>query len=185
VKLYTPQPAQGRRPFDNRRPLDPRSCPIAIDANALDRDGSNRDDLVDRLLKLWQDGKINLIVPKEVRKEIQNPRTPGRVQAAMASMNFTMPVGLNSDEQRRKYLITQELQGNAQPGKHAADADHLFEATKYCGYFITHDQRLLDKASKLRSLLPPSLTVVTLAEFLDLFDAYDGPMGVPHLRKKS
>lgn len=106
---------------------------------------------------LWRDGTLDLIVPKEVRKEIQNPRTPGHVQAPAAAMIFTVPVGLNSDEQHRRGLIEIELQGNARPGTHAADADHLFEAAKYCGYFITHDRRLLDKASKLRSMLPPSL----------------------------
>jgi hypothetical protein len=52
------------------------------------------------------------------------------------------------------------------------DADHLFEAAKYGGYFITHDQRILKKVGQLGHLLPPSLTVVTLAEFLDIFDDF-------------
>jgi hypothetical protein len=155
-----------------RRPLYPRICPVAIDANALDRDGSARDDLVDRLLGLSSAGTINLIVPKRVREEIQHPRTPAHVQEAALSRLFTIPVGLNSDEQRRKRVIEQELQGNARPGKHMADADHLFEAAKYGGYFITHDQRILTKAGRLGEVLPPSLTVVTLEEFLVIFDDY-------------
>ena len=150
--------------------LDPRICPVAIDANALDRDGSARDDLVDRLLGLSSAGTINLIVPKRVREEIQNPRTPAHVQDAALPKLFTIPVGLNSDEQRRKRIIEQELQGNARPGKHMADADHLFEAAKYGGYFITHDQRILIRAGRLREVLPPSLTVVTLVDFLAIFD---------------
>jgi hypothetical protein len=155
-----------------QRPLDPRICPVAIDANALDRDASARDNLVDRLLGLSSAGTINLIVPKRVREEIQHPQTPAHVQEAALSKLFTIPVGLNLDEQRRKRIIEQELQGNARPGKHMADADHLFEAAKYGGYFITHDQRILTKAGRLGEVLPPSLTVVTLIEFLAIFDDY-------------
>ena len=87
---------------NTRRPLDPRICPVAIDANALDRDGSARDNLVDRLLGLSSAGTINLIIPKRVREEIQNPRTPAHVQEAVLPKLFTIQVGLNSDEQRRK-----------------------------------------------------------------------------------
>lgn len=157
---------------NTRRPLDPRICPVAIDANALDRDGSARDNLVDRLLGLSSAGMINLIVPKRVREEIQNPRTPAHVQEAALPKLFTIPVGLNSDEQQRKRIIEQELQGNARPGKHMADADHLFEAAKYGGYFITHNQRILTRAGRLGEVLPPSLTVITLVDFLAIFDDY-------------
>jgi hypothetical protein len=85
---------------------------------------------------------------------------------------FSYKVGLNAEEQRRHRIIKQELQGNANPGKHEADADHLFEAAKYGGYFITHDHRILTRAGRLREVLPPSLTVVTLADFLAIVDNY-------------
>jgi len=83
-----------------------------------------------------------------------------------------MPVALNSDEERRHRIIEQELTGNARPGKHSADADHLFEAAKYGGYFITHDERVLKRAGRLRDVLPPSLTVTTLLDFVVIFDQY-------------
>jgi len=154
------------------RPLDPRICNISIDANALDRDGTDRDTLVDRLLALYEAGTINLILPKGVRVEIANPNTPAHVQDAAPKI-FTIGVGLNSDEQRRKRIIEAELQGNAKLGKHAADADHLFEAAKYGGFFITHDERILKRAGRLGEVLPPSLTVVTLADFLAIFDNWE------------
>ncbi len=153
-----------------RRPLDPRICPVTIDANALNRDGSDRDRLVDRLLALSAAGTINLIVPKGVRQEILNPGTPAHVQEAALPKIFTIGVSLNSDEQRRKRIITQELRGNAKPGKHEADADHLFEAAKYCGYFITHDARILTRCGRLKEVVPPSVTVVTLEDFFAIFD---------------
>jgi hypothetical protein len=154
-------------------PLDPRICNVAIDGNVLNRDGSANDVLVDRLLGLADAGMINLIVPKGVRAEIEHPATPAHKQEAALPRIFTYQVGLNPDEERRRQLIMRELQGNAQPGRHSRDADHLFEAAKYGGYFITHDQRILKKAGQLGNLLPPSLTVVTLAEFLNVFDDYE------------
>lgn len=156
-----------------RRPLDPRNGNIAIDTNALNRDGSAHDAMVDRLLDLSATGTIRLILPKGVRVEMLDPRTPAHIRAAAAPMIFSYTVGLNSEEQRNRRLIQQELQGNAAPGKHAADADHLFEAAKYCAYFITHDQRILTRSGRMRDLLPPSLTIVTLAGFFDIFDDYE------------
>ena len=155
------------------RRLDPRICNVAIDANALDRDGSDRDALVDRLLALSSAGTINLILPKGVRREILNPRTPAHVQEAALPKIFSIGVGLNADEPRRHRIIAQELQGNAKPGKHEADADHLFEAAKYCGFFITHDDRVLKRAGRLGEVLPPSLTVVTLTDFLAILDDWE------------
>jgi hypothetical protein len=63
------------------------------------------------------------------------------------------------------------LTGNALSGKHDADASHVSEAAETgCVYFITHDKRILDKRGELRVALPPTLTIVTLAEFFDIFD---------------
>jgi hypothetical protein len=155
------------------RPLDPRICPIGIDANALNRDGSAHDASVDRLLELRRAGKINLIVPHGVRAEVLNPQTPSHVREAVLPNIFTIPTGLTEQEQKNRRLIAAALQGNAKQGKHAADAQHLADAAKYCGYFITHDERVLKRSMALRDLLPPSLNVVTLDEFMDIFDDYE------------
>jgi hypothetical protein len=154
------------------RPLDPRHVNIAIDANALNRDGTIHDELVDRLLELERGSTINLIVPKGVRIEVQDPRTPGHVSEPVMSKIFTIATGLTAQEVDMRRQIEAALQGNAKPGKHAADAEHLFEAAKYCGYFITHDDRILRRSQGLR-VLPPSLHVVTLERFLEIFDDYE------------
>jgi predicted nucleic acid-binding protein len=171
AKISAPTP-MGMGHSINRRPLDPRKCPIGIDANALNRDGSEHDELVERLLDLDKAGTISLIVPHGVRREIENPRTPKTVREAMLFRIFTIPTGLTSQERDIRKGIEAVLQGNARSGKHAADAQHLAEAAKYCGYFITHDDRVLKRSQGLGSLLPPSLTVVTLAGFLAIFDEY-------------
>jgi hypothetical protein len=156
-----------------RRPLDPRMCPIGIDANALNRDGSVHDDLVDRVIELERTGQINLIAPHGVRREAEDPRTPDLVGDAILSKIFTIPTSLTPQERNTRSRIEATVQGSARPGKHAADAQHLAEAAKYCGYFITHDDRVLKRSKGLRDTLPPSLNVVTLAQFLEIFDDYE------------
>jgi hypothetical protein len=155
------------------RPLNPRTCPVGIDTNALNRDGSKHDELVDRLLDLDRVGTINLIVPHGVRREVEDPRTPKHVSDAFLPKIFTIPKDLTAQERYVRKGIEAVLQGNARLGKHAADSQHLAEAAKYCGYFITHDERVLKRSRGLRLLLPPSLTIVTLAGFLTILDDYE------------
>ncbi|MBR0967087.1 type II toxin-antitoxin system VapC family toxin [Bradyrhizobium diazoefficiens] len=155
------------------RPLDPRRVNVTLDANALDKDGTTRDELVDRVLALRRANKLNLVIPAGVRAEVEHPRTPQAVKDAILPEIFTIPTGLNSQEQTFRHRLEAALRGNAHPGKHAADAYHLAEAAKYGGYFITHDERILRKSGELGALLPPSLQVVTLEEFLEIFDDYE------------
>ena len=153
-------------------PINPMGRNVAIDANALDRVDPARAAAIDRLWELHQANEINLIVPKGVRAEFLHPRTPKNVKELGLQQIYTLQVELTADEIRQLREIELELQGNARPGKHAADAGHLFEAAKYCSYFITHDDRILDRAGKLRSILPPSLAIVSLLGFINIFDDY-------------
>jgi len=148
--------------------LNPRICPIAIDANALNRDGV-RDVLVERLIALSVNEEINLIMPKGVRSEIHDLRTPSEVRVSAPAI-FSIGVSLNSSEVAAKKKIEALMQGHAQPGKHAADADHIFEAGKYAGYFITEDARILSKRGEIARLVPNQLRIVTLEEFLLVYD---------------
>jgi hypothetical protein len=129
--------------------------------------------LVDRVLQLRQTGKINFVIPDGVRREVEHPRTPQSVKDAVLPEIFTIPTGLNPQEQEFRRKLAAALQGNATPGKHAADAYHLAEAAKYGGYFITHDERILKKSGESQSLLPPSFQVVSLERFLEIFDDHE------------
>ncbi len=157
-----------------RGALDPRICNITLDANAVDRDGGPRDGLVDRLLGLRQTGKINFVVPGSVRTEVQHPRTPHDVKSAVLPEIFSLPVGRTAAEHETLRRVRALLQGNAAPGKHDDDAFHVCEAAQKCGggYFITHDGRMLKKRDDLRSILGPALCIVTLTEFLDIYDDF-------------
>lgn len=155
-----------------RRPLDPRICNIAIDANALDSpaDLPKRASLVKRLIGLVEAGELTVTIPHSVLAEINAPATPTAVKRLAVGQLFTIPVQLTDSEARTRKIIEDALQGNAKPGRHKADASHLAEAAKYGGYFITHDERILKRSHGLE-VLPPSLTVVTLEEFFRIYDA--------------
>lgn len=154
--------------------IDPRICNIGHDANALDRDGTGRDALVDRFLNLASSRRLKVVVAGGVRDEVQHPNTPADVKDGVLPRIFNFRPGLNATQQEQRRRIREILQGNARPGKHDADASHLSEAAETgCGYFITHDKRILDKRDELHRALSPSLTVVTLTEFFDTYDRFE------------
>jgi hypothetical protein len=152
-----------------RRRLDPRIVNTHLDSNALEHSSPYQ---VARLLALKAEGKINLIVPQGVRLETAHPNTPAEISRTMSAQIFTLEVERSADEEGELALIKATLQGNAMSGKHAADAEHLFEAAKYGGgYFVTHDARMVrQKRSELEAVLPPSLWIVTLDEYLAIYD---------------
>jgi hypothetical protein len=171
-----------RIPFaTSRRPLDPKISNIALDTNALDRDGTQRDKLVDRFRALADDGTLTVVLGGGVRTEAQHPRTPAQVKDALLPQIFNLRPGLISSQRADRARVLAILQGNARPGKHAADASHISEAAETgCGYFITHDKRILDKRGDLHAILPPSLNIVSLEEFFGIFDRYAAERGIGH-----
>lgn len=157
------------------QPLPPRRCNIGVDSNALDRGNDEvRNRLVDRFRTMCDTGELIVVVAGGVRDEVQHPHTPDDVQKAVLSRIFNQRPGLNADQRAARHRIAVILQGNAKPGAHAADASHLSEAAETgCAYFITHDARILRKRDDLRTALPPSLQIVSLAEFFDILDEHE------------
>lgn len=153
--------------------LNPRKANIAVDANALDHHGAERDALVDRFNALVERGTLTIVVAGGVRAEVQHPRTPTDVQDAVLPRVFSLRPGLNAAQQAERRRIAAVVQGNASPGRHAADASHLSEAAETgCAYFITEDMRMLRKRDELGGVLPPHLKIVTLVEFFEILDHF-------------
>lgn len=165
-----------------RGTLDPRTCTVACDANALDGAGVSGE-LVDRFRSLTSRGALTIVVGKGVGDEVGNPRTPDNVRQAIPSETSKVRPRPTHTQQIARFCVQSILQGDARPGKHSADATHLSEAAEAgCAYFITHDKRILKKRLELSEVLPPSLCIVTLAEFMRIFDDYarDSPAPSPH-----
>jgi hypothetical protein len=157
-----------------RRPLDPRICNIAVDANALDRGGTARDRLVERFCGLSHARRLRVVLAGGVRDEVEHPRTPEDVKAILRPQIFNLRPGLTTSQRADHRRVQTILTGNAHPQTHAADASHLSEAAETgCGYFVTEDKRILKKRTQLHAALPPTLTIVNLVEFFEIFDDYE------------
>lgn len=150
--------------------MDPRIGNVHIDANALDRGGAARGGDVDRFLALVEADEISVVIPHSVKGEIAHPKTPDWVKLASNSQIFSLPVNRTPEEMARLEDLRKLLRGNAQSDKHDADAEHLFEASKYGGqFFITHDKRILSKSKAINALVG-RIRIVTLEDFLRDYD---------------
>lgn len=138
-----------------------------VDANALDRDGTARDALVDRFLALVRAGEVELIVAGGVRAEVSHPRTPRAVQDAILPIpSRPRPPAPTHDQKLARIRVRAVLRGDTGSDKHDADAAHLSEAAEAgCAVFITEDKRMLRRRWDLRGVAS-GLRVVTLAEFV-------------------
>lgn len=145
---------------------DPCFGNIFLDANALDRIDKQRSDLVDQFQRLAEELELNIVNPSGVQKEIDNMQTPRQTQMDMSGI-YTIKVPLNHHEFSIREKLRQVMSGNAQSSKHYADADHLFEASKYGRYFITHDRRIRMKQLEIVKLFP-GLNIVELHEFVKI-----------------
>ena len=150
--------------------FDPRIGNVALDANALDYDGV-RDQQIDRLLALHEEEKVSLVLPGSVRTETMSLNTPKQVRDLMKIQIFTIDEGRTHDEQRVLVQLQDLMRGNAKPGKHAADGEHLFVAQKYGRFFVTNDERILKKREAIGKLIGNTLAIVTVDELLAMYDA--------------
>ena len=159
-----------KKQCDGVKMFDPRTGNVALDANALDYDGV-RNLQIDRLLALHEEEKVSLVLPGSVRAETMNANTPRKVRELMGDQIYTISGVRTPDEHRVLRQIQELMRGNADPGKHAADGEHVFEAQKYCRFFVTKDKRILNKREAIGKLIGDTLAIVTVEELLAMYDA--------------
>lgn len=149
--------------------MAPRDRPVvAIDANALDRDGSPRDAVLDAFAAAVTAGAFRLVVPSGVAGEMRHAGAPDAVRAFAAGLAPPPRAApLTPRQHIDRIRVRAILRGDGRPGKHDADAAHLSEAAEAgCTVFITRDGKILRKRDILRGALPPGFRVVTLEEFM-------------------
>ncbi len=140
---------------------------IAVDANALDRDGSARDALVAALLAAASEGRLRLLVPDGVAAEMRHPRAPAAIRALAEAAPPPRSVPLTPRQHIDRIRVRAVMRGDGRPGKHDADASHLsWAAEAGCGVFLTRDGKILRKREILRGALPPGFRIATLEEFM-------------------
>lgn len=151
----------------SRNVLDPRYANSFLDSCAFDPKYAPEDDAARQIRKLGDEGVVSVLLTHSNQKEIDHPNTPADVKREAGAMIFTLPTALTPDEHRRRSAIHSILTGKGKPEKYEADAFHVFEAGKYGGYFITTDQRILNKRDELHAVCVAK--IVTPSEWLHVF----------------
>lgn len=159
-----------RVPFPKNN-SDPRRANSFLDSCAFDPKYAPEDQAAQQIKAIADQGKVGLLLTHSNQKELEHPHTPEDVKREARAMIFTIETDLTPDERRRRTEIHHILAGNGKPEKYVADARHVFEAGKYNGYFITTDQRILDKRGELSAAC--AATIVTPSEWLASYHAAD------------
>lgn len=146
---------------------DPRFVSNFLDTCAFDPKYTPEDQAAQQIRALNRDDQITLALTHSNQKEIDHPNTPEDVKREAKGMIYTIDTSLTPDEISRKENIHAILTGNGKPEKYAADSEHVFIAGKYVGYFITTDQRILNKRIELGQLT--SAIICTPSEWLKVF----------------
>lgn len=150
-------------------PPDPRRRANFMDSCAFDPKYSPEDDASLRIFSLYKEGSIILNIAHSIVKEIAHPNTPSWVKKEAGAMIYTIQTSLTQNQVVQKRKILRVLTGNGKPEKMAKDAEHLFEASKHCGYFITTDERILQKKRDIHVFC--EAIIVKPSEFLGFYDA--------------
>ena len=140
-----------------------------MDSCAFDPKYSPENDASLRIFSLYEESAIVLNIAHSTIKEVEHPNTPSWVKKEAGGMIYTIPTSLTQKEVAQKTEILKVLTGNGKPEKMEKDAEHAFEASKYCGYFITTDERILKKKDDLHAFC--AAIIVKPSEFLEVYDA--------------
>lgn len=139
-----------------------------IDSCGFDPEDAEEAAAANRLHQLSDEGQLLLQIAHSTQKEIEHPNTPDWVKQQAGGLIYTLPTNLTEGERAVARDIHAVLTGNANPEKHAQDAQHVFEAQKYGSYFVTTDKRILDKADALRRRC--GVEILRPSEFLKLVE---------------
>jgi hypothetical protein len=155
-----------RKPLGHRPP-DPKRRNNFLDSCAFDPDCVEEEQASLEVFKKYKNEELILHLTHSTQKEIDHPNTPSWVKKEANSFIYTIQTNLTVEEQNLKKRIWNILTGNGKPEKMKKDAEHVFEAGKHVGYFITTDARIIKKKQELESIC--SVTIVKPTEFLGIF----------------
>ncbi len=132
--------------------IDPTRRNIFIDSCVLDTDMETEKNATRQLLYLFDKEKIYLQLAHSTKKEISHPNTPAIKKLLASQMVYSLKTQMTQNQQREKLLIYEILTGNSKKEKMKMDAENVFEASKYCAFFVTPDTRIIKKRLKLQEV---------------------------------
>lgn len=159
-----------RTPLPRHLP-NPRRSNTFLDTCAFDPKYTPEDDAAQEIRAISVAGDASILLAHSNQKELEHRNTPKDVLGAARDMIYTLEVELTPEEKASKAQVHAIITGNGTPDKYAADAAHVFEAGKYMGYFVTTDQRILNRRDELR--VACAANILTPSEWLSVFRAAD------------
>ncbi len=150
--------------------LSPYRANIFIDSCAFDPKYEPESSCSNEIFSKHKNGEINLVVSHSNLKEAEHPNTSAHVKAEATSKIYSLNVSLTPEEQIKKQEIWSILAGNGKPEKIEQDANHVFEAHKYGGYFITTDNRILKMRTELSKIC--NAIILKPCELVDLINGH-------------
>ena len=154
-----------------KKHLDPRIVNIFLDSCAFDPKYSPEDQAAQNLFQRYKKGDLLLQIAHSTQKEIEHPNTPSWVKQESSGLTYTIETSLTDGERKVKSLILRTLAGNGKLENVSQDAQHVFEAAKYGSYFVTTDQRILQKRSELYSVC--DVDIVKPSELTEILRTYE------------
>jgi hypothetical protein len=154
-------------------PMNPWIANSFLDSCAFDPKYHPEDETATELFRLHQTEGLGILLAHSTQKEVGHPNTPAWVKAKAGDLIYTITVTLTPAETNRLKRIHEILTGKGKPENVAEDARHIFEAQKYGSYFVTTDERLLDRADEIRTEC--GVDILRPSQFLGLVHSYVRP----------
>lgn len=147
---------------------DPRYVSNMMDACVLSRVGGPEDAAVDRIIDLFQRGKMSVALHHSVKEKLKSSETPNDIKTRAALLVYSVRSVPTLTEER---LIRATEAIVRADGAAKFDAGPLVEIAKYKGYFITTDAAIHKRVKELESLL--GIVIVTPADFVKLYGRFE------------
>lgn len=151
--------------------LNPYYANIFIDSCAFDPKYEPEASAAEEIFRRHEKEEISLVIAHSNMKEAEHPNTPKHVKDAALAQIFTIETNLVQPERLKKQEIWDVLTGNGKPEKMKQDAEHVFEAHKYGGYFVTTDTRILKLRDTLHSI--SNVHIVKPSELVSLQEEHN------------
>lgn len=144
---------------------------ISLDSNAIYPTDTLERTAIDKICRWTKEGAVLDITPS-VQEEINHPHTPLEVKRFVNELGYT-PVkpSLTTEEKNRFDQIRKILAGNGNVDRAHADAEHIFHAHKNAAdFFVTLDERILQKREPLHKICLCSLTILKPTELVEKYN---------------
>ncbi len=125
-----------------------------------------------KILGLYASGIIIVAVTESVRIELARSRTPAEVHGSASGMFVAFAPSLTPAEEQTRAEVHRIMTGNAaSPEKHASDAEHVFEAGRRKGYFITAEHRIyIHKRDELQTA--SGAMIVSPTQWMEIYNKH-------------